>query len=213
MAMCPTQLSLPSPRPRGGPRRGAGRKRTPGRRPSVPHRARAPHKAAHPLHVTLRASDAARCLRADRVFPAVRRAITAASREGFRQDHHLHLLVEAEDRVRLSRGIAGLAIRIARAVNRALGRRGAVWSGRYHARAITTPRAVRHAIVYILFNRRSSPGALAETVLPDLLLQRPHRDAEPPRGLGAVLPVAAELLDDQQLLDPSHAIAELPVVA
>src|SRR5438552_18832456 len=59
----------------------------------------------------------------------------------------------------------------------------------------------------------SSPGALAETVLPDLLLQRPHRDAEPPRGLGAVLPVAAELLDDQQLLDPSHAIAELPVVA
>src|SRR5438874_10024163 len=154
MAMCPTQLSLPSPRTWGGRRRGAGRKRTPGRRPSVPHRARAPHKAAHPIHVTLRASDAARCLRADRVFPAVRRAITAASREGFRQDHHLHLLVEAEDRVRLSRGIAGLAIRIARAVNRALGRRGAVWSGRYHARAITTPRAVRHAIVYILFNRR-----------------------------------------------------------
>jgi len=156
MAMRPTQLSLPSPRTWGGRRRGAGRKRTPGRRPSVPHRARAPHKAAHPIHVTLRASDAVRCLRADRVFPAVRRAITAASREGFRiiefstQDDHLHLLVEAEDRVRLSRGIAGLAIRIARAVNRALGRRGAVWSGRYHARAITTPRAVRHAIVYIL---------------------------------------------------------------
>jgi len=158
--MRPTQLSLPSPRTWGGRRRGAGRKRTPGRRPSVPHRTRGPHKAAHPIHVTLRASDAVRCLRADRVFPAVRRAITAASREGFRiiefstQDDHLHLLVEAEDRVRVSRGIAGLAIRIARAVNRALGRRGAVWSGRYHARAITTPRAVRHAIVYILFNRR-----------------------------------------------------------
>src|SRR5436309_8300579 len=113
------------------------------------------------------------------------------------QDDHLHLLVEAKDRVRLSRGIAGLAIRIARAVNRALGRRGAVWSGRYHARAITTPRAVRHAIVYILFNRRSSPGALAETVLPDLLLQRAHRDPEPPRGLGAVLPVTPQTLDDQ----------------
>jgi len=110
--------------------------------------------------VTLRASDMVRCLRADRVFPAVRRAITAASREGFRviqfsaQDDHLHLLIEAADAKRLSGGIAGLAIRVARAVNRALGRRGAVWSGRYHARAITTPRALRYAIVYILFNRR-----------------------------------------------------------
>src|SRR5438094_961115 len=33
---------------------------------------------------------------------------------------------------------------------------------------------------------------LAEPVLPDLLLQRPHRYPEPPRGLGAVLPVAAQ---------------------
>jgi hypothetical protein len=30
-------------------------------------------------------------------------------------------------------------------VNRALGRRGAVWNGRYHARALRTPREVRHA--------------------------------------------------------------------
>src|SRR2546428_1841186 len=160
MARRSAQLCLPVPPTWGGRRPGAGRKRTPGQRPSVPHRTRPSHKAAHPVHVTLRTTAAVRCLRAARVFPAVRRALAAASREGFRiiefsaQDDHLHLLVEAEDGARLSRGIAGLAIRVARAVNGALGRLGAVWSDRYHARAVTTPRALRHTIVYILLNRR-----------------------------------------------------------
>ena len=160
MIRCPTQLSLPVPPASGGRRRGAGRKPTPGRRPGVPHHSRASHKAAHPVHVTLRATPAVRCLRAGRVFPAVRRALAAASREGFRiiefsaQDDHLHLLVEAEDRQHLSRGVCGLATRVARAVNRALGRRGRVWDDRYHARAVTTPRAMRHALVYVLLNRR-----------------------------------------------------------
>src|SRR5882762_8580004 len=80
----PTQLSLPVPPTWGGRRRGAGRKLTPGRRPGVPHHSRALHKTAHPLHVTLRTTPAVRCLRADRVFPAVRGAIAAASHEGFR---------------------------------------------------------------------------------------------------------------------------------
>ena|SRR5947209_7158315 len=165
MARRAAQLCLPVPPTWGGRRPGAGRKRTPGRRPSVPHRTRPPHKAAHPVHVTLRTTAAVRCLRAPRVFPAVRRALAEASHEGFRiiefsaQDDHLRLLVEAEDRSCLSRGLSGLAIRLARAVNRALGRRGAVWADRYHARAVTTPRAVRHAIVYVLANRKKhAPG-------------------------------------------------------
>ena len=154
------QLSLPQPRSWGGRRAGGGRKLTPGRRPSVPHRARPVHIAAHPVHVTLRSGRAVRCLRAGGVFPAVRRALTAASRGGFRilhfsvQDDHLHLIVEADDTQALSRGLRGLAIRVARGVNRALGRRGAVWGDRYHARALTTPRAVRHCLVYVLLNRR-----------------------------------------------------------
>ena len=152
------QLSLPVPCGWGGRRAGAGRKPTPGRRPGVPHRTRVSHAATHPVHVTLRASRAIRCLRAARVFPAVHAALAVASRDAFRvihfsvQDDHLHLIVEAEDRSVLARGIQGLAIRVARAVNRALGRRGAVWGDRYHARALTTPRAVRHAIVYVLMN-------------------------------------------------------------
>ena len=152
------QLSLPKPPTWGGRRPGAGRKRTPGRRPCVPHRLRPQHQAAHPVHVTLRATDAVRCLRAGRVFPAVRRALAAASHSGFRiihysvQNDHIHLIIEADDAALLSGGMRGLAIRVARAANRALGRRGPVWSDRYHARALTTPRAVRHAIVYVLMN-------------------------------------------------------------
>jgi REP element-mobilizing transposase RayT len=111
------------------------------------------------VHVTLRTGPALRCLRAARVFPSVRRALAASSHADFRllqfsvQDDHLHLLVEADDRRALGSGLQGLAIRVARAVNRALGRRGAVFGDRYHARALTTPRAMRHVLVYILMNR------------------------------------------------------------
>src|SRR6185295_11134977 len=168
MARRSTQLSLPTPCPWGGRRRGAGRKLTPGRRPGVPHRARPRHAAAHPVHVTLRTVAAVRCLRSSRVYPAVRRALTAASHANFRviqfsvQDDHVHLIAEAEQARTLSGGVRGLAIRLARAVNRVLGRRGRVWGDRYHARALTTPRAVRHALVYVLMNFRKHQDAGTE---------------------------------------------------
>ena len=154
------QLSLPARRTWGGRRRGAGRKRTPGSRPSVPHVTRPPHVAAHPVHVTLRCASAVRCLRAGGVFPAVSVALSGASHDGFRvihfsaQDDHVHLIVEADDTPALRRGVRGLTIRMARAVNAALGRRGAVFGDRYHARALTTPRAVRFALIYVLRNRQ-----------------------------------------------------------
>ena len=152
------QLEL-RPRTWGGKRPGAGRKPS-GRKVGVPHRARPAHNGRHPAHITLRASQALPSLRTERLFPAIRHRLAQASRNGLRvlqfsvQRDHIHLLVEADNGARLLRGIAGLAIRVARAVNRALGRRGAVWSDRYHARAVTTPRAVRHAIVYVVMNRR-----------------------------------------------------------
>src|SRR5262249_61785839 len=111
--------------------------------------------ASHPVPVTLRTSPVIGCLRAPSVFPAVGAAPALASRNGFRlllysvQDNHLHLIVEADDAPALVRGLRGLAIRIARAVNRALGRRGPVWGDRYNARALTTPRVGRHALVYV----------------------------------------------------------------
>ena len=152
------QQSLPFPSRRGGRRRGAGRKRAPGRRPGVPHRRRPGHASRYPAHVTLRASI--RCLRSPRVFPEARRAIGAASRKEFRvahfsvQNDHVHLIVEAADRDTLSRGVWGLAIRLTRAVNRVLRRRGSLWDDRYHVRPLRTPREVRSALVYVLQNFR-----------------------------------------------------------
>ena len=157
------QLILPTRPTWGGRRRGAGRKLTPGRRPCVPHRTRAFHRAAHPVHVTLRGT--LRCFRSAKVFPAIRIALAHASDRGFRivhfsvQENHLHLIVEGDSATTFPRGIRGLTIRLARAVNRALGRHGRIWADRYHARALTTPRAVRHALVYVLRNRQKhQPG-------------------------------------------------------
>ncbi len=56
------------------------------------------------------------------------------------QSNHLHLLVETHDTEALSLGMQGLAVRMAWAVNRALGVRGTVFAERYHARELMTPR-------------------------------------------------------------------------
>jgi hypothetical protein len=48
----------------------------------------------------------------------------------------------------------GLAVRLARALNRSLGRRGTVFADRYHHRVLTTPRQVRNALGYVLCNAR-----------------------------------------------------------
>ena len=154
----------------GGSRKGAGRPPMAGRRRSVAHRARAGHRAAFPVHVTLRARAGLPSLRGEGVFGAVREAIRAASSEAFRVVHfsvqgdHVHLIVEAEA-AGLGPGAQGLAIRLARAINRALGRRGAVWGDRYHARALRTPREVRHGLVYVLMNfRKHRPWDRARSI-------------------------------------------------
>jgi hypothetical protein len=61
-------------------------------------------------------------------------------------------LVEAEDRRSLSRGLQGLLVRIAKALNRHWCRSGKVFADRFHARALRTPREVRHALAYVLLN-------------------------------------------------------------
>jgi REP-associated tyrosine transposase len=134
----------------------------------VPHRPRPIHDRCHPVHVTVRIARGLPSLRASGIFPSVRRALTASSNGSFRvvhfsiQSNHLHLLVEAEGTRALGRGMQGLGIRAAKAINHRLGRAGRVWAERYHCRALRTPREVRHALVYVLLNGRkhavSGPG-------------------------------------------------------
>ena len=74
------------------------------------------------------------------------------------QRDHVHLIVEGADRGRVIRGIQGLVIRVALAVNGSLGRRGSVWDDRYHGRELRVPREVRNAIAYVLLNSKKHAG-------------------------------------------------------
>ncbi len=68
------------------------------------------------------------------------------------QDNHAHLLVEAENTAALARGIQGLSIRVARGLNRMMGRKGKVLADRYHSHVLRTPTEVRRAAHYIRHN-------------------------------------------------------------
>jgi REP element-mobilizing transposase RayT len=70
------------------------------------------------------------------------------------QGDHLHAIVEAEGPAALGRGMKSLAARFARAVNRALRRRGPVLRERYHLRVLSSPTQVRNALRYVLLNAR-----------------------------------------------------------
>jgi REP element-mobilizing transposase RayT len=132
------------------------------------HDPRPRHESRCPVQVTLRAIARPPSLRSNAVFPAVRRSLARSSRAGFRvvhysvQQDHVHLIVEADGRSSLQRGVQGLAIRVALAVNRALQRSGRFWGDRYHARELGTPREVRASMVYVLLNfrkhLRAAPG-------------------------------------------------------
>jgi REP element-mobilizing transposase RayT len=154
------QLSLDFPCGHGGKRKNAGRKPK-GERPGVSHLTRARLVGKGPVFVTTRLHRAVGNLRSSRRHRVVRAAIRrAAERFGMRIVHyslqrdHLHLLVEVVDRVALSRGMQGLNIRIARALNRVANRRGKAFGDRYHARQLSSPLEVRRALVYVLNNGR-----------------------------------------------------------
>ena len=125
----------------------------------MPHKTRPPHLARQPEHVTLRARGGLPSFRGDRAYSFLLTAISRGSKDHFRiiqfsvQVDHVHLLVEADDRTALIRGVQGLAIRCARAFNRAVHRRGSVWSDRYHSRPATSPREMRACYVYVIQNR------------------------------------------------------------
>jgi putative transposase len=99
-------------------------------------------------------------MRAQIVFRRVRACIARPHRGGLRVVHfsvqrdHVHLVVEAPDKRGMARGLQGIASGIARAVNTLARRSGRFWRDRYHRRDLTSPRAVRNAIVYVVMNFR-----------------------------------------------------------
>jgi REP element-mobilizing transposase RayT len=150
---------------RGGKRKGAGRKPR-GARAGSPHQLRPTIKPHHALHVVMRVVPGVGNMRRRSLYKAMRSAtLTAALRERIRIVHisiqrtHVHMLVEAEDKLALARGMQGFQISAARHINTALRvgarrRRGAVFADRYHVEVITSPRRARHALSYVLNNWR-----------------------------------------------------------
>jgi REP element-mobilizing transposase RayT len=143
----------------GGAREGAGRKAS--ARARVWHRERTEFPERFPGLVTLRVRRDVPSLRSVRFVREVERSLREISdRNSFRvihysiQNDHVHLLTEAEDAAALGCGMKSVAARFARAANRVFGRRGAVLDGRYHHRALATPREVRSALAYVLLNAR-----------------------------------------------------------
>jgi REP element-mobilizing transposase RayT len=152
-------------RPRGRKRRRAGRKPK-GARAGARHQKRPVVKPQHALHVVMRVVPAVGNMRRRSLYKAMRDAtITAALREQIRIVHisiqrtHVHMLVEAENKLALARGMQGFQISAARNINTALAvgcrrRRGPVFADRYHLEVITSPTRAHHAIRYVVNNWR-----------------------------------------------------------
>jgi REP element-mobilizing transposase RayT len=163
-----------------------------GARAGAPHKKRPELKRRFPVHVVLRVVDAIGSLRKRHMYKALREAtIAVAKRElnavqdgAFRivhisiQKNHVHLLVEADHKLALSRGMQSFQISAAKQLNRAVSvkrlriklgdkraradyrramakrRRGTVFPDRFHQEIITTPKQARHALAYVLNNWR-----------------------------------------------------------
>lgn len=156
----------------GGWRPGAGRPS--GRRTKVAHRPRARFASRFPIHVTLRVVSDLPSLRRRGALRVIQRAIEAGGhRPNFRVVHfvvlgnHLHLLVEAAGMDALARGMQGLEVRLARRLNRHLGRRGTFFAERYHSRILRTPKEVRNALRYVLLNQRKHAAREGERLSRD----------------------------------------------
>jgi putative transposase len=167
------QLGLKLTRPTWGRRRkGAGRVRAAGRRRGVKHTRRPEHDSRHLEHVTMRARDGVPSLRGAKMFSAVRAALSMASKADFRvvqfsvQRDHVHLVVEADDRVALSSGMNGLSVRCARGINRVARRQGSVWADRYHCEPKTNPTMVRYLLSYVLGNFKKHDPTNAASIDP-----------------------------------------------
>jgi len=126
----------------------------------------------HPVHVTLRFLPHVYGLRSRRSFRRIEKALRAFRKvDDARVVHyavlgnHIHMIVEATNRVRLARRIQGFEVRVARGLNEMMNRRGRVFSDRYHAHVLRTPREAHNAIGYVLRNAAKHFGGRRTTAV------------------------------------------------
>ena len=144
----PNQLSFAW----GGAREGAGR---PARGPIVSerHRTRPTLAPQFPVHVIARVAPSVRTMGRRDAYATIRRAVKLSlARANFRivrlaiHAQRLELLVEADDKHALARGMQGFQVSAARAVNRAVRRTGSVFPDRYRMTILRTREAARASV-------------------------------------------------------------------
>jgi putative transposase len=157
------QIALPF-RSRGGCRKGAGRPPN-GDKPMVSHLKRPAFEKVTPAHVTLRIASDIPSLRSSRRFKLIRACFLGARQnrklrliEFTVLSNHLHLIVEADTSRDLSRGVQGLCVRLARALNQALKRGGRVFADHFHSVLLRSPSRLVNAIGYVLGNAERHYG-------------------------------------------------------
>ena len=127
----------------------------------VPHRKRPTVEKSLAAHVTWKLVDGLRNLRFPEMMRVLERCFRAGKeRFGFKLatytvlSNHVHLIVTAPNDKALRAGLQGLGIRMARAINRVLGRRGKVFGDRFFSRPLVDHRSVKWAVRYALLNAR-----------------------------------------------------------
>ena len=121
----------------------------------VPHRRRESIEGAYGAHVTWKLVGGIPSLRQRRVMRELEACFRAAkARFGLDlvgygvMGNHVHLVVGAKTDLSLRRGLQGLGIRLARAINRLFQRTGKVFRERFHARALRRRQSVFYALRY-----------------------------------------------------------------
>ena len=152
---------------KGERRKNVGRPKK-GPRASERHKTRLALRASEPAHVILRAHSDVGSLRRSDIFHAIREALITVGKleDSFHivqfsvQRSHVHLLVEATNRLALAKGMQTFGISAAKHINALLRdeegrrRRGAVFPDRYHVKILKLPRQVRNCLSYVLNNWR-----------------------------------------------------------
>lgn len=145
----------------GGARPGAGRKPKNPEGPGVSHARRPLLASRFPVHVSLKVREGLPDLRGPQLRNLILTHLSKGQkRKGFRlvhfsiQSSSLHFLVEAVDARALSAGIQGIAIRLAKQINKELGITGRVFADRFSERVLKTPTQTRKALAYVINNLR-----------------------------------------------------------
>ena len=92
------------------------------------------------------------------------------------------MVVEAPDAESLARAMKGVEVRMARALNKVMRRRGPVFADRYHAHLLRSPTEAARAVKYVLENWRVHAQRAGQTLPdgPDPRSSEAWRDHSPP---------------------------------